>query len=146
MIEVSHLTKAYGAVRAVDDISFSIAPGEIIGFLGPNGAGKSTTMNMLTGYISATSGSITIDGHDVLESPMEAKKCIGYLPELPPLYLEMTLDEYLEFVYDLKGASQPRKKHLEGIIGILRQRVRDRVPFLFERLLIFSFYSLLQSN
>ncbi|MBE7063499.1 MAG: ATP-binding cassette domain-containing protein [Ruminococcaceae bacterium] len=115
MIEVSHLTKAYGAVRAVDDISFSIAPGEIIGFLGPNGAGKSTTMNMLTGYISATSGSITIDGHDVLESPMEAKKCIGYLPELPPLYLEMTLDEYLEFVYDLKGASQPRKKHLEGI-------------------------------
>ncbi len=115
MIEVSHLSKHYGAKRAVDDISFSIAPGEIVGFLGPNGAGKSTTMNMLTGYISSTSGSIKIDGYDILENPTEAKKRIGYLPELPPLYLDMTLDEYLDFVYDLKGASQPRKKHLAEI-------------------------------
>ncbi len=115
MIKVSHLSKHYGTKKAVDDISFSIAPGEIIGFLGPNGAGKSTTMNMLTGYISSTSGSITIDGHDIVSAPMEAKKRIGYLPELPPLYLDMTLDEYLDFVYDLKGATQPRKKHLAGI-------------------------------
>jgi len=115
MIEVSHLSKQYGTKRAVDDISFSIAPGEIVGFLGPNGAGKSTTMNMLCGYISSTSGSIRINGHDILENPREAKRCIGYLPELPPLYLDMTLDEYLDFVYDLKGASQPRKKHLEEI-------------------------------
>ncbi len=115
MIEVSHLSKHYGAKRAVDDISFSIAPGEIVGFLGPNGAGKSTTMNMLTGYISSTGGTIKIDGYDILENPMEAKRRIGYLPELPPLYLDMTLDEYLDFVYDLKGATQPRKKHLDEI-------------------------------
>ena len=115
MIEVTNLSKHYGNFRAVDSISFSIAPGEIVGFLGPNGAGKSTTMNMLTGYISSTSGSIKVNGHDILENPMEAKKCIGYLPELPPLYLDMTLDEYLNFVYDLKGATQPRKKHLDEI-------------------------------
>ncbi len=115
MIEVSHLSKQYGTKRVVDDISFSIAPGEIIGFLGPNGAGKSTTMNMLTGYISSTSGTIKIDGYDILENPMEAKKRIGYLPELPPLYLDMTLDEYLDFVYNLKGAIQPKKKHLDEI-------------------------------
>ncbi len=115
MIEVSHLSKLYGSYRAVDNISFSIEPGEIVGFLGPNGAGKSTTMNMLTGYISATAGTITIDGYDVLQHPMEAKKRIGYLPELPPLYLDMTLDEYLQFVYALKGATQPRKKHLNEI-------------------------------
>ena len=115
MIEVTNLSKHYGNFRAVDNISFSIAPGEIVGFLGPNGAGKSTTMNMLTGYISSTSGSILVNGHDILENPMEAKKCIGYLPELPPLYLDMTLDEYLHFVYDLKGATQPRKKHLDEI-------------------------------
>lgn len=115
MIEVTNLSKHYGNFRAVDNISFSIAPGEIVGFLGPNGAGKSTTMNMLTGYISSSSGSIKVNGHDILENPMEAKKCIGYLPELPPLYLDMTLDEYLNFVYDLKGATQPRKKHLDEI-------------------------------
>lgn len=115
MIQVSHLSKHYGNFRAVDGISFSIAPGEIVGFLGPNGAGKSTTMNMLTGYISSTSGKILINGHDIVENPMEAKKNIGYLPELPPLYLDMTLDEYLNFVYDLKGVTLPRKKHLEEI-------------------------------
>lgn len=115
MIAVSHLSKHYGSFRAVDDISFSIAPGEIIGFLGPNGAGKSTTMNMLTGYISSTSGSITVCGHDILANPLKAKKNIGYLPEIPPLYLDMTLDEYLDFVYDLKGATQPRKKHIDEV-------------------------------
>ena len=115
MIEVSHLSKHYGTKKAVDNISFSIAPGEIVAFLGPNGAGKSTTMNMLTGYISSTSGSIKIDGHDIVNAPMEAKKRIGYLPELPPLYLDMTLDEYLDFVYDLKGATQPKKEHLDEI-------------------------------
>ncbi len=115
MIEVSHLSKCYGNIYAVRDISFSIKKGEIVGFLGPNGAGKSTTMNMLTGYISSTSGSIRINGYDILENPMEAKKSIGYLPELPPLYLDMTLDEYLDFVYDLKKPSLPRKKHLAEI-------------------------------
>ncbi len=115
MIQVSHLSKHYGNFRAVDDISFSISPGEIVGFLGPNGAGKSTTMNMLTGYISSTCGKILIHGHDIVENAMEAKKNIGYLPELPPLYLDMTLDEYLNFVYELKGVTLPRKKHLEEI-------------------------------
>ncbi|MBE7024842.1 MAG: ATP-binding cassette domain-containing protein [Ruminococcaceae bacterium] len=115
MIEVSHLSKLYGTKRAVDNISFSVKPGEIVGFLGPNGAGKSTTMNMLTGYISATAGSVTVDGYNILEKPREAKRRIGYLPELPPLYLDMTLDEYLDFVYELKGATQPRRKHLNGI-------------------------------
>lgn len=115
MIEVSHLSKHYGTKKAVDNISFSIKPGEIVAFLGPNGAGKSTTMNMLTGYISSTSGTISIDGHDIVNAPMEAKKRIGYLPELPPLYLDMTLDEYLDFVYDLKGATQPKEEHLKEI-------------------------------
>ncbi len=115
MIKVSHLTKTYGNIRAVNDISFTIAPGEIVGLLGPNGAGKSTTMNMLTGYISSTSGSIEIQGKNIVENPMEAKKRIGYLPEIPPLYLDMTLDEYLDFVYDLKGVTLPRKKHLAQV-------------------------------
>ncbi len=115
MIEVFHLSKTYGDKRAVSDISFSIRPGEIVGLLGPNGAGKSTTMNMLTGYISATEGKILIDGKDVLENPTEAKRSIGYLPELPPLYLDMTLDEYLDFVFDLKKPNLPRKKHLEKV-------------------------------
>ena len=115
MIEVSHLSKLYGTKKAVDNISFSIKPGEIVAFLGPNGAGKSTTMNMLTGYISATAGSVTVDGFSILDTPREAKRRIGYLPELPPLYLDMTLDEYLDFVYELKGAVQPRKKHLNEI-------------------------------
>ncbi|MBQ7036053.1 MAG: ATP-binding cassette domain-containing protein [Clostridia bacterium] len=115
MIEVTNLSKHYGTNKAVDNISFSIAPGEIVAFLGPNGAGKSTTMNMLTGYISSTSGTIKIDGCDIVNKPMEAKKRIGYLPELPPLYLDMTLDEYLDFVYDLKGATQPKKEHLQEI-------------------------------
>lgn len=102
MIEVKNLTKIYGDHVAVDDISFSIGDGEIYGFLGPNGAGKSTTMNIMTGYLAATSGTVVINGHDIIREPMEAKKCIGYLPELPPLYTDMTVRDYLKFVAELK--------------------------------------------
>ncbi len=115
MIEIKNLTKQYGNHLAVDNISFSIKKGEIVGFLGPNGAGKSTTMNILTGYLSATSGSVTIDGFDILDNPVEAKKKIGYLPELPPLYMDMTVKEYLNFVYDLKKVKEDREKHLSAI-------------------------------
>ena len=90
MIEVTGLTKKYGNHKAVDNISFKVEEGQIYGFLGPNGAGKSTTMNIITGYLAACEGSVVIDGHDVLKEPEEAKKCIGYLPELPPLYMDMT--------------------------------------------------------
>lgn len=102
MIEIKNLVKKYGNHVAVDDISFTVEPGKIYGFLGPNGAGKSTTMNMITGYIGNTSGSIVINGHDILAEPEEAKRCIGYLPEIPPLYMDMTVLEYLEFVAELK--------------------------------------------
>ena len=107
MIEVEHLTKRYGSHTAVDDISFTVEDGGIYGLLGPNGAGKSTTMNIITGYISATDGTVKIDGHDIADEPAAAKACIGYLPELPPLYQEMTVQEYLLFVAELKGT---RKK------------------------------------
>ena len=107
MIEVSHLTKRYGAHTAVDDISFTVEDGCIYGLLGPNGAGKSTTMNMVTGYLSPTSGTVTINGHDIQQEPQAAKACIGYLPELPPLYIDMGVTEYLSFVAELKGV---RKK------------------------------------
>ena len=103
MIEVKNLTKHFGDKKAVDDISFTVNDNEVLGFLGPNGAGKSTTMNMLTGYIGATAGEIKICGIDMLENPIEAKKKIGYLPEQPPLYPEMTVKEYLTFVAELKG-------------------------------------------
>lgn len=103
MIEVSHLTKRYGANIAVDDISFTVEDGCIYGLLGPNGAGKSTTMNVITGYLSPTSGTVTIDGHDIQEEPRAAKACIGYLPEIPPLYTDMTVREYLDFAAELKG-------------------------------------------
>ena len=120
MIKIEHLVKNYGTNCAVDDISFEIAQGEIVGFLGPNGAGKSTTMNMLTGYLSSSSGSINIDGIDVLENPLAAKKMIGYLPEQPPLYLDMTVREYLNFAYDLKGCTFNREKHLKEICDIVK--------------------------
>lgn len=120
MIEVSHLTKRYGSNVAVKDISFSVREGEIVGFLGPNGAGKSTTMNILTGYLSASEGTVEIDGFNVLESPNEAKQRIGYLPELPPLYLEMTVREYLNFMYDLKKVELPRKEHIEEICRLVK--------------------------
>ncbi len=120
MIKIEHLVKLYGDKRAVDDVSFTVKKGEIVGFLGPNGAGKSTTMNILTGYLSSTSGSVTVDGLDILEHPMEVKKLIGFLPEQPPLYLDMTVKEYLNFVYDLKGCDLPRKKHLEEVCEVVK--------------------------
>jgi ABC-2 type transport system ATP-binding protein len=109
LIEVSNLTKKYGQNVAVDNISFTVSEGEIVGFLGPNGAGKSTTMNMITGYISSTQGSVKINGYDILEQPEEAKKRIGYLPELPPLYMDMTVEEYLNFVADLNSIKRADK-------------------------------------
>lgn len=120
MIEVRGLTKRYGANLAVDDISFTVNDGEILGFLGPNGAGKSTTMNILTGYSSATSGTVKIAGYDILEDPLLAKKNIGYLPELPPLYLDMTVREYLDFMYDLKKVTSPRKAHIKSICELVK--------------------------
>ena len=102
MIEVKNLTKCYGKHLAVDNLSFTVEKGQIYGFLGPNGAGKSTTMNIMTGYLGATKGEVLIDGHDILKEPEEAKQCIGYLPEQPPLYLEMTVMEYLGFAAELK--------------------------------------------
>lgn len=118
MIEVKNLTKYYGDHLAVDNVSFTIEDGEIIGFLGPNGAGKSTTMNMLTGYISSSSGQVLINGTDILENPIKAKANIGYLPELPPLYQDMTVMGYLNFVYDLKKCKLPRKSHLTEICSL----------------------------
>ena len=102
MIEINHLVKKYGSHVAVDDLSLTVEPGKIYGFLGPNGAGKSTTMNIITGYLAATSGEVKINGFDVLKQPEEVKKCVGYLPELPPLYMDMTVKEYLDFVAELK--------------------------------------------
>lgn len=120
MIKIEHLVKNYGSICAVDDISFSVSKGEIVGFLGPNGAGKSTTMNMLTGYLSSTSGSISIAGYEVLENPKEAKKLIGYLPEQPPLYLDMTVAEYLSFCYDLKECKLNKEEHLKEICEVTK--------------------------
>ncbi len=120
MIEVRGLTKRYGKKTAVDNISFSIQGGEIVGFLGPNGAGKSTTMNMLTGYISSNVGTISIGGYDLLEFPKQAKQQIGYLPEVPPLYMDMTVREYLNFVYNLKGCKFPRQAHIADICQVVR--------------------------
>lgn len=121
MIEIKNVTKRYGEKCAVDDVTFTINKGEVLGFLGRNGAGKSTTMNIVTGYISATSGQVLVDGMDILEQPREAKRCIGYLPELPPLYMDMTVEEYLRFVCDIKEV-RPRsqKAHLEDIYELVR--------------------------
>lgn len=113
MIEVKNLTKRYGNHLAVDHLNFIVNKGEILGLLGPNGAGKSTTMNMITGYISSTDGTVTIDGFDILEEPEEAKRRIGYLPEQPPIYMDMTVWEYLRFVADLKSVS---KANVKGMI------------------------------
>ena len=120
MIEVKHLSKSYGNKLAVNDISFSVGEGEILGFLGPNGAGKSTTMNILTGYLSSSGGEAVINGADILEDPAAAKRSIGYLPEQPPLYLDMTVMEYLNFVYDLKRCRLPRKSHLAEICSLVK--------------------------
>ena len=128
MIKIEHLVKNYGSMCAVDDISLTVGEGEIVGFLGPNGAGKSTTMNILTGYLSSTTGRVSVDGIDVLGDPLHAKKLIGYLPEQPPLYLDMTVDEYLGFNYDLKGCKLPRAQHLAEVCDVVRiGDVRRRV-------------------
>lgn len=110
MIEVSHLTKQYGNHLAVDDVSFTVADGQICGLLGPNGAGKSTIMNILTGYLAATSGQVTVAGHPLPEEADAAKACVGYLPEQPPLYPEMTVQEYLTFAAELKGVKKAERK------------------------------------
>ncbi|MCR4780552.1 MAG: ABC transporter ATP-binding protein [Ruminiclostridium sp.] len=120
MIEVRNLTKSYGGKKAVNNISFTAEEGQVLGFLGPNGAGKSTTMNILTGYISSNEGQAFINGVDILEDPIKAKSFIGYLPEQPPLYFDMTVDEYLSFVYGLKKCRLPKKSHLNEICEIVK--------------------------
>ena len=120
MIKIENLVKNYGSNCAVDHISFEVKKGEIVGLLGPNGAGKSTTMNILTGYLSASSGSVSIAGLNVLDNPLEVKKHVGYLPEQPPLYLDMTVEEYLIFNYNLKGCKLNRNKHLEEICDVVK--------------------------
>ncbi len=120
MIEIKNLSKKYGSHVAVSDVSFTVKDGEILGFLGPNGAGKSTTMNILTGYLSPTSGSVSIDGYDIIENPNEAKMRIGYLPEQPPLYLDMTVSEYLSFIFDLKKCKFPKAPHIKEICRLVK--------------------------
>ena len=128
MVEVKNLVKNYGNIAAVKGISFTAEKGEILGFLGPNGAGKTTTMNIITGYLSSTDGTVTIDGYDILDNPMEARSRIGYLPEQPPLYLDMTVEKYLEFIYGLKKVKLPKKEHLNEIMKLVKiDDIRDRV-------------------
>ncbi len=110
LIQVESVTKKYGQRIAVDHLDFLVNKGEILGFLGPNGAGKSTTMNIITGYLSATEGSVKLDGHDILEEPQEVKRHIGYMPEQPPLYVDMTVRDYLSFVADIKGVPRARRR------------------------------------
>ncbi|MDD6811307.1 MAG: ABC transporter ATP-binding protein [Lachnospiraceae bacterium] len=120
MIKVENLVKKYGNHIAVNDLSFEVQKGQIYGFLGPNGAGKSTTMNIMTGYLAATSGTVKINGFDILTQPEEAKKCIGYLPEIPPLYPDMTVDEYLRFVAELKKVPKAeRKEQIQEIMQMV---------------------------
>lgn len=132
MIEIYNLVKKYGNHVAVDQLSLTVEPGKIYGFLGPNGAGKSTTMNIITGYLGATSGEVKINGHDIFKEPEEAKKCIGYLPELPPLYADMTVREYLDFVSELKKLEKSlRKRYVEeamettGITEVANRMIRN---------------------
>ena len=128
MIKIQNLTKSFGRNVVLNNVSFEIGKGEIVGFLGPNGAGKSTTMNILTGFLSFTEGKIEVDGLDMFEFPNEAKKSIGYLPEIPPLYPEMTVTEYLNFVYKLKGCKLDKKKHIEEILEVVKLTdVKNRV-------------------
>lgn len=129
MIEIINLTKRYGPKLAVDDISFRINEGEVLGFLGRNGAGKSTTMNIITGYISASGGTVRLDGHDIVDDPRYVKQHIGYLPEQPPLYMDMTVDEYLRFVCAIKGVRRGAVKgHLSDIATLVKlEDVRSRL-------------------
>jgi ABC-2 type transport system ATP-binding protein len=117
MIEINHLTKRYGSLLAVDDISFTVEPGQVLGFLGPNGAGKSTTMKMITGFLTPTSGSIRVCGHDVEAAPIPAKACMGYLPEGAPSYAEMTVRAFLEFIASVRGLTgEVRKRRMDDVI------------------------------
>lgn len=132
VIEINNLVKKYGDHVAVDDLSLTVESGKIYGFLGPNGAGKSTTMNIITGYLGATSGEVKINGHDIFKEPEEAKKCIGYLPEIPPLYVDMTVREYLDFVAELKKLEKSlRKRYVEeamettGITDVANRMIRN---------------------
>lgn len=129
MIEVRNLTKKYGDHFAIQDISFSLEKGKIYGLLGPNGAGKSTTMNIMTGYIAATSGEVIIEGHDIFKEAEEAKKHIGYLPEIPPLYMDMTVWEYLFTVADLKGVPKSERKSMIGDVmeKVMITNMKDRL-------------------
>ena len=128
MIEVTGLSKRYGSYLAVKNVNFSIQKGEVVGFLGPNGAGKSTIMNILTGYLSLTQGKVTVDGFDIAENPEEAKRRIGYLPELPPLYTDMKVREYLNFVYDLKKVKFPKGPHIDEIMRLVNiDNVQNRL-------------------
>ena len=121
MITISNLTKRYGGKYALDHISFDVKKGEVLGFLGPNGAGKSTTMNIITGYTAYTEGTVNVDGFDIMENPQDVKKRIGYLPEIPPLYLDMIVWDYLDFVYDLKKVkTDDRQKHIQNIVDTVK--------------------------
>ena len=129
MLQAQHLTKQYGKVTAISDLNFQIREGEIIGFLGPNGAGKSTTMNIITGALAATSGDVSVCGHSILEEPMEARRCIGYLPETPPLYPEMKVKEYIRFVFQLKHVPMDRQFtevcEKAGISGVMDRTIHN---------------------
>ncbi len=128
MIEVTGLSKRYGTHLAVKNVSFSIDKGEVIGFLGPNGAGKSTIMNIITGYLSLTQGKVEIDGFDVSEHPEDAKRRIGYLPEIPPLYIDMKVREYLNFIYDLKKVKFPKGPHIDEVMRLVKiDNVQNRL-------------------
>ena len=128
MVEVKNVTKLYGEKKAVDDISFTVNSGEIVGFLGPNGAGKSTTMNIITGYLSSSSGTVTVDGCEILDDPKGVKSKIGYLPEIPPLYTDMTVRKYLGFMYDLKKVKLDKEEHIDEICRLVKiSSVEDRI-------------------
>ncbi len=128
MIKIENLTKRYGTKNVLNGISFEIGKGEIVGFLGANGAGKTTTMNILTGFLSFSNGRVEIDGLDILDYPNEAKKNIGYLPEQPPIYSDMTVNEYLNFVYELKGCTFSKKEHISEIVDVVKLNdVRNRL-------------------
>lgn len=129
MVEVKNLSKSYGRHKlALDNVNFSVSEGEILGFLGPNGAGKSTTMNIISGYLSSTEGTVTIDNCDIFDDPIKAKSKIGYLPELPPLYLDMTVNSYLKFMFDLKKVKLPKEKHITDICELVKiSDVRKRL-------------------
>ncbi|MCR4717321.1 MAG: ABC transporter ATP-binding protein [Lachnospiraceae bacterium] len=133
MIKVKDLVKNYGSFEAVKGLNMNVEKGQVVGLLGPNGAGKSTTMNIITGYISATSGSVVIDGHDIMTEPMAAKKAIGYLPEIPPLYMDMTVLSYLKFVAELKGV--PSKERAEEVKKAMKAvRIADRATRIISKL------------